>query len=546
MENKKNSMPSVQQILLSRLIMMILVFIIVFAANAQPGSGSKPANEVFAGISAAGKAGNFNYGANFSFTHPLTGKFRLMGDAGFYLKKNGAASLKQFQLLGGVEMQPLNADTKISLSPHLLLGTTCFNSKYKFETMAYSNNQFGISMAAGTNILFPLNDRIAVAARIDYTPTLLKGALNHDFRFGMGIRIKFNKEEPSTPKYIIPNEPRNEFISMNGYDFDKDPKLYGPDDDKLEHPLANPKQTQGKECKGIDVFDYYNNNTNPVAATLIIRETGLCNVHVTVEQLEEIAAENKDGSNKEGGKKGRTATGSRTTTRNKGDQNKPKSPVQKDGKWKKTKLFEYDAEPVQGDDVYSFLVPAKTRIRVTISCGGKLSDGDCDFLRKFVVTEDEKIKVENENSAPKLELAPPKALEKLDQFDPMRNRCISVDHTFYKITNRDVKQTMTIHFKAVSECGCYFEAYANEAPALKEGMPEPLEGGKLGVGHKDESPKIAKPVDKGKVSSMGTEQTLTIRPGKEIYFKGRCPLQQPMPGPCKGRIEITGITFTSK
>ena len=524
---KKNAIPSLRQILVSRLIMLVLAAILSLAVTAQ--GNLNRANEFFAGLAASGKSpGNCNYGGNLSFSHPLIKKLNLMADAGIYLRKTGASSLKQFQLMAGAGLQPANnGAARILFSPHLLFGVTDIASTYKFENMSFNNSQVGISLAAGSDILFPINDRIAFAARMDCTPTLLAGSINYDFRFGVGIKIKFKKDdESSVPKYSTSDETRNEFISLSAYDFEDDPKLEGTNKD-------NPHQTQGKECKGIDEFDYYNEKQNPVSVTLIIRRTGACNVHVKVEKLTEKPGNKKDGEEKKDA----------GTTKTKEDIKADESKV-KDGKWKKTKLFEYDVENVQGDDVYSFNLDKKTRIRVTISCGG--SGGDCGFTRKFVVTTGEKTEVQNENAAPKLELAAPKRLEKLDQFNPMGNRCISDDLVFYKITNRDVKQTMTVHFKAVSECGCYFEAYANEAAAVKEETPKPLEGGELGVGHKDESPKIAKPVEKGKVSTTGTEQTITIRPGKSIYFKGRCPLQQPMPGPCKGRIEITGITFTSK
>jgi hypothetical protein len=127
----------------------------------------------------------------------------------------------------------------------------------------------------------------------------------------------------------------------------------------------------------------------------------------------------------------------------------------------------------------------------------------------------------------------------------MGNRCMSKDLVFYKITNRDVKDTMKVYFKAVSECSCFFEAYTDLSPNQPAGDPKPLEGGALGLNHKDESKKIAKPSKNGKATN-GEEQVQVVSPGKTIFIKGRCPLQQPAPGPCKGSVEITGITYTIK
>ncbi len=63
--------------------------------------------------------------------------------------------------------------------------------------------------------------------------------------------------------------------------------------------------------------------------------------------------------------------------------------------------------------------------------------------------------------------------------------------------------------------------------------------------NKDESEYIAKPSKNGNPND-GKEMVQEVPPGKSIYLKGRCPLQQPAPGPCKGEVIITGITYTYK
>lgn len=91
------------------------------------------------------------YGPTVVFTHPLAGKLGITGNAGIYFGSGNNVDYTKFQLLGGLSLLP--NDNRISFSPHLLAGVSSVNSKYKLETMSFSNNNTGLTVAAVRTVL---------------------------------------------------------------------------------------------------------------------------------------------------------------------------------------------------------------------------------------------------------------------------------------------------------------------------------------------------------------------------------------------------------
>ena len=153
----------------------------------------KGCNDLFIGLSAIFEDGGgkyFNtYGPTVAYTHALNGRFGITGDAGFYFGSNNGIDYTKLQLLGGASLLPQYSD-KVAFSPHLLVGVANVHSKYSFNNMSFTGSNTAFSLAAGTNISFPINNRIQVAARADYNPTFASGGVKSNFRIGVGIDIK--------------------------------------------------------------------------------------------------------------------------------------------------------------------------------------------------------------------------------------------------------------------------------------------------------------------------------------------------------------------
>lgn len=461
-------------------------------------------------------------GLNAVFTQ-RAGVLGISGDAGVGFGKVGDLKFTKIQVMGGLCKFP--RFDKTTLAPHVYAGLASVTAK----SNNYSNTSSAFCMAAGADLLFNVGIKTVLALRADFNPVFVKGGMKNNFRVGAGIVLKNEKKETGTTT----NDKRYDqpiFASISGYEFEK-PELFKPED-PVFGTAENPQHTTSNNCDGADTFEFYNPAKKPIIGTLIVKNSGECGVHVFVLKINNRPP--KKGENKEGKPEGDTK------------EKTPGEGKEKGGKKAKetfTKLIDYPVEQLQGSDVYSFKIPANTWIRVIVLCtqGGKT----CDFTRTFSVTNEKEKVVDDKDKLPQLPVDPPTTIkDSIEKYTPLGNRCMSKDVVFYKITNRDVKEVMTVNFKAVSECGCYFEAYTDTKATPLEGEPKPLEGGRLGEGGNNESPKIAKPAKKG--NTEGTEQAQIVPPGVTIYIKGRCPVQNPKPGPCKGTVKITGISYSKK
>jgi hypothetical protein len=140
-------------------------------------------DELFAGASVILEDGNFSLsGANVAYTHPVGHHLGLTYDAGIYFGKNGIQDITKFQVLAGVSY--LGNSSKLNFSPHILAGIARITSKF-------SNSKSGItalSVAAGTDVNYPVAKKLAVAARADLNPVIRNGT-SVNFRISGGIKL---------------------------------------------------------------------------------------------------------------------------------------------------------------------------------------------------------------------------------------------------------------------------------------------------------------------------------------------------------------------
>ncbi|HYM94416.1 MAG TPA: hypothetical protein VET23_09780 [Chitinophagaceae bacterium] len=158
--------------------------------------------EIFAGPSTIFEDNGLNrfntYGGNFTYTYPVSSRLGITGDAGVYFGSNSGWKYTKFQLLGGVSLlPPPGQNNKVLFSPHLLAGISNVTSKYS-GINSISNNSTSLSIAAGTNILFPLNSRTSLALRADYNPTFSSGAVSNNFRVGAGLSFNIGCNQAAT------------------------------------------------------------------------------------------------------------------------------------------------------------------------------------------------------------------------------------------------------------------------------------------------------------------------------------------------------------
>ncbi|MFI5185771.1 MAG: hypothetical protein ACHQF0_03555 [Chitinophagales bacterium] len=159
-------------------------------------------NQLFVGPSIIFEDNNqhFNtYGVNLAFTRSVIGRLGLTADAGIHFGSENIVNYTKLQLLGGVSLLPGQDNNKLSFSPHLLGGVSSVKSKYKLETTSFGNNSTGFCMAIGTDIYFPLNNKITIAARADYNPSFASGNIINNYRVGVEINLRLGCKKPETP-----------------------------------------------------------------------------------------------------------------------------------------------------------------------------------------------------------------------------------------------------------------------------------------------------------------------------------------------------------
>ena len=178
-----------------RLLSVLIVCICTALTMKAQTPGIKNSNQKSIYVGAA-TTNRFNpSGINCTYTQPIAGRVGVSGDAGIYFGNNGPVNFNKMQLLGGINLQTTTASQGLSISPHVLLGITNIHSKYKFGEGSFSYNSLGPTISIGSDFSYPVNKHLSVVAKADYQPTLITGCINHDFRFGFGIKIDFTKEK---------------------------------------------------------------------------------------------------------------------------------------------------------------------------------------------------------------------------------------------------------------------------------------------------------------------------------------------------------------
>ncbi len=382
------------------------------------------------------------FGGNVAYIHPLSSRLGITGDAGIHFGSNKSVNYTKLQVLVGVSLLPVNnTHSEFSFSPHLLAGVSNVSSKYKTGGNSYSNSSTGFSLAAGTDISYSLNNKTGITARLDYNPTFSTGGVKNNFRLSLGVSFRICPKSKSNPvdETMTKENPliKPEYISnVSAHDFDKNPPIFNPEDATKKN-LANP-YTEISSCeKGEDEFEYDNNSKKDVDATLVVTNEGQCKVYVYVEKLLGTPAKGAGNKEKKAGD---------TEEKNKTNKKRPKKPA----KEKTEEILSYGIEDLQGSDIHSFKIAKGERIRVYIMCDGK-KDNVCKFTRNFSVTKEEDINVSDPTDIPRLPVSPPKPLDKIPVYQKNANECMSQDLVFYKITNKNVADTMKVYFKAVSD-----------------------------------------------------------------------------------------------
>lgn len=189
----------------ARNILLLCFSCLAFATTNGQGTDSavsKGCNNLFAGFSTIFEDSyqRFNtYGLNLAFTHPVKNRLGITGDGGIYFGSDNGVHYTKLQLLGGISFLPLyNQYNKVSFSPHVLAGISNISSKYTSNAGSFTNSNMAFSMAAGTDIFFPLNNRTGITARVDYNPTFSSGGIKNNFLVAAGVSFNIGCNRAST------------------------------------------------------------------------------------------------------------------------------------------------------------------------------------------------------------------------------------------------------------------------------------------------------------------------------------------------------------
>ena len=148
--------------------------------------------DIYAGYSHAridfdGEWEGFN-GVEGAVTGNVTRYIGMKGDYAFHFKSFDAAApfdvnAKTHTLVGGVQFKDNSKEKKFKPFGHLMAGFT--NSRV---SGFISESETGFSGVIGGGLDIRVSDRVDVRAfQLDYDPTRLGGATQHNFRIGVGL-----------------------------------------------------------------------------------------------------------------------------------------------------------------------------------------------------------------------------------------------------------------------------------------------------------------------------------------------------------------------
>lgn len=482
-----------------------------------------------------------SYGGTGSFTYNLTPNVGLKADIGIYLhqktwhleNQNYTQHFDQYNFTAGVSYMPImtgNFDVYL----HALAGLSIYT--VKDETAGYGSQHSSTSsltLNGGAGFQYFFNQQLGAGLEAAYTPSFFYHTTQNNYRLAALFFYRLFKKRlrqaiQNTMKDQAGMNPPVMLAMIKGRPFVKQPPLTDPETPTKK--VADYVQTKSEKCDGEDLFRYENKAKRPVVATLIVTSLCDCGVHVFAWLIQKRAGRppKDEGSG---------------DTKEKKSKREPGTPPEEGAR----RLFNYDVEKLEGSDIYSFYVSAESTIEMEIFCArGK---APCSFNRQFSVTEADGVQVKKLDDAPRLNLTDSTNSRQQPKATNMGNHCASKDAVFYKIYNRNVQDVMRVHYKAVSECDCYFEGYTATDNKISDNPDDQYAHGGKNIGVDDANygvpPGMATPAPPNGYNAAKEELVQDVPPQTTLYLKGRCPYQNQRGGPCKGKLVITGITYTN-
>jgi hypothetical protein len=199
---RRPTLKMLRQIARLCLLFLSINYLAITSISAQKDSTIKICDNFFGGIStifedANGEGLNL-WGLNASYTRAIKGRIAGTGDLGFYFGSQNQVKYSKFQLYAGASLLPANAQpNKIVFTPHLLAGVSSVTSKYEYGNSTYKNSNTNFSLAAGTDVRIPINNKTTITVRGDYNPTFSQYGTSNNIRVGVGLVMNLACRKPS-------------------------------------------------------------------------------------------------------------------------------------------------------------------------------------------------------------------------------------------------------------------------------------------------------------------------------------------------------------
>ena len=167
-------------------------------AKCNCGQTSNPfydrGNSFFAGLGLINEdaATRFNtYGGNVAYTHLMSPKLGITGDAGVYFGNSNKVDYTKLQLLIGLGLVPAS-NGAIMFMPHVLAGIANIHSKFSSGNGSLSSTS--LAAAFGTDIVTTINKKAKIGLRADYNPVFGKGNTSNNIRLSAGFFLHDKKK----------------------------------------------------------------------------------------------------------------------------------------------------------------------------------------------------------------------------------------------------------------------------------------------------------------------------------------------------------------
>jgi hypothetical protein len=160
-------------------------------AAAQTASGSDYNKyDIYAGFSHdrvdfGGDREGFN-GVEAAATWNFSRYFGVKGDYSFHRKSFSGDKVDLNTLVGGVEIKDNAKEAKVKPFAHAMVGFQ--NAIFRPVGSSFTSSENGFAAVLGGGLDFRLSPRVDIrAVQLDYNPTHFGGAMQHNFRVGVGI-----------------------------------------------------------------------------------------------------------------------------------------------------------------------------------------------------------------------------------------------------------------------------------------------------------------------------------------------------------------------